>query len=274
MKSPLLLGLTALAPGAMFGQIIQSSEFFDPDFKVRRPSAGGILSLTVDNNLFPVEPVPTQTSGNITWGHQAGGHVEVGTILASVDLAAFTETTGDSLVFGRELNTSGLLGNLEPLLDDVAGASVLYSWNSNATVTGLTIVPDQLYQVSFTVTSGAGLPVDVLADATFGITTEGVTGASNESAALLDLLGIISTGASSDTGEFTFTFQSDQNLSSLDFNFMASTGLGADLLGGVDENENVLTFSGFNVEAIPEPSSAVLSGVFVGLLALRRRRCA
>lgn len=285
MKTSLLLTLAVLSPVTAIAQtIIDSPSFYDPDFKVRKAGASsGILSLSVDNT--PVSG--SNSSGNQSWTHSAGGHAQVrsqiviGIPLANLDaqLAAYTQTIGNSLVFGREITTDvELLGivNAGPVLaglvNDVAGASVIYNWDSTATVSGLAIVPDQLYRVDFTVTSGSGLPVDVLDSATFGITTAGITGASNESTTQLNLLGILPIGDDSSIGNYSFVFQSDQNRSALDFNFAASTGVGVDLLGGTASNQNVLTFSGFQVTAIPEPGSLALCGVFAGFITLRRRR--
>jgi len=280
------LALLSTASAFAAQTIVTPTSFFDPDFKVRRNGASsGILSLTVNNTLVS----QTGSAGNISWEHSAGGHAQVRTQLSAlgipvanlnVQLAATTQTTGDSLVFGREITTTAqLLGDLvdvssalQGLTNQVAGASVLYNWNSKATVANLAIHQDQLYRVNFTVTSGAGLPLNLLSAATFGITTTGITGGANQSAQLLNLLGLVSIGSNSSTGNFSFDFKSDRELSALNFNFAAATGVGVSLLGGTANNQNVLTFSGLNVTAIPEPSSLVMGGTALGLLALRRRR--
>ena len=196
-----------------------------------------------------------------------------------VQLASYTQTTGDSLVFGREITTDvqvlgigNVSSQLQGLVNDVAGASVLYNWQSNAAITGLAIAPGQLYQVDFKVTSGAGLPLNVLNSSTFGITTAGVTGASNESAELLNVLGLLSIGSGSSTGDFSFVFKSDAALSQLDFAFAASTGVGVSALGGTAGNQNVLTFSDFTVSPVPEPSVALMSGLAGIMLIFRRRK--
>jgi hypothetical protein len=284
-KSQLLLTLAFIVPSSAFAQnLIDTDLFYEPDFKVRRfGNTSGILSLTTNNS--PVSG--TNSSGALSWTHSAGGHAQVrtqivvGVPLANLDaqIAGYTQTTGSSLVFGREITTdSELLGvvntgpTLQGMVNDVAGASVSYSWQSDATVSGLAIVPDQLYQVSFSVTSGAGLPINLLGSASFGITTPGVTGASNESAESLSLLNLFSTGGSASTGEFTFIFQADQNLSALDFSFAAATLSGITGLGGTAPNQNVLTFSGLQVTQIPEPKSATLSSLLVAIMILRRKR--
>lgn len=284
-KSILLLAVALLAPGSLIAQtLIPSGTFFDPDFKIRRDGAtSGTLTLSVNNT--PVSG--SDSNGTVSWTHSAGGHAQVRSQivvvvpLANLDaqLAAFTETVNDSLVFGREITTDAeILGvvdvgpALQDMVNEVAGASVIYSWQSDASVSGLAIAPNQLYQVEFDVTSGGGLPVDLLQSAHFGITTAGVTGASNESAELLNLLDVISFGTNPSTGNFTFTFKSDQSLSSLDFTFDASTVAGVSLLGGTAANQNVLTFSGFQVTAVPEPGSLALTGMCIAMFTLRRKR--
>ncbi len=288
MKKPLFLAFAILYPASsLTGQtIVGSNSFFDPDFKVRRNGTPyGVLNVTVNNT--PV--TQTGSAGNSFWSHSAGGFAQAGSHLAplgiplanvDVQLAATSRTTGNTLVFGREItNTTQLLGGaidlgneVQGLVNQVAGASVLYNWDSTATISGLSIVPDQLYQVNFTATSGAGLPVDILQAATFGINTPGISSNANESMQLLNLLDLVHVGNSSSTGNFSFYFKSNQNRSSLDFNFAATTGVGVSLLGGTANNQNVLTFSGFQVAAVPEPGTIVMCGSMLCFLTFRRQR--
>lgn len=268
-------------------EIINSSAFYEPDFKVRRFGAtSGLLNLSVTN--VPVSD--TMVAPGISWTHAAGGHAQVrtnitapiiGTVLANLDaqLAAYTQTTGDSLVFGREITTDvQLRGVVDPslalqgLVNDLAGASVIYDWQAQASVTGLAIAPDQLYEASFSVTSGAGLPVGLLESSSFGITTANVTGALGENLQVLDLLSLLSIGSGSSTGEYSFLFKSDQALNQLDFDFSATTGVGVTALGGTNGNQNVLTFSGFSVSPVPEPSIFGFAGLLVIVGGLIRRR--
>ncbi|MES2474196.1 MAG: PEP-CTERM sorting domain-containing protein [Verrucomicrobiota bacterium] len=286
MKHPLLLTLAVSIPALGHAQtLIDSGQFFDPDFSVRRFGAtSGTLALTVTN-------LPTSgsaSSGNVSWTNSAGGHAQVrsqlslGIIpLANLDaqLAGYTRIAQDSLIFGREITTDAeILGAidvgpaLQGLIGDVAGASVLYNWQAGATVSGLSIAPDQLYQVNFTVTSGNGLPVDLLQAAAFGITTVGISGANNESATSLNLLNLITLGTDPSVGNFSFNFRSDTDLSALDFSFAAASVADVSLLGGTGPNQNVLTFSGFQVQAIPEPGTTGLLMTFLGLTLLRRKR--
>ena len=70
---------------------------------------------------------------------------------------------GTGLTFGRELTAEvlGLGGTLTPALNDVAGVSLVQSWSSTGTV-GATIVSGNTYQVTIDVTTGLGIPVDLL----------------------------------------------------------------------------------------------------------------
>ncbi len=282
MKTTLLLTLAAVAPSALVAQtVINSDSFFDPNFNIRRNGSGSFIALTVTNT--PVSG--TQSNATNSWTHSAGGHAQVRVavpLVANLDaqLAAYTRTTGETLVFGREITTDvevlgigDTTGTLQGMVNQVAGASVLYNWESDASISGLAIAPNQLYRVDFNVTSGSGLPVDLLDSSTFGITTPGITGANgSDTSTLLNLLDLVTLGSGSDSENVSFFFTSDQARTSLDFNFAASTGVGVSLLGGTAPNQNVLTFSGFSVTAVPEPSSIALCGAFISVLGLRRRR--
>lgn len=286
MKTTLLLTLATMATLPLGAQtVIDPDSFFDPDANIRRNGAtSGLLNITVTN--APVSGAAS--SGNNSWNHSAGGHAQVRTTLelivplANLDaqLAAYTRISNNSLIFGREITTEAeILGvvdvgpTLQGMVNQVAGASVLYSWESSSTISGLAIAPNQLYRVDFNVTSGAGLPVDLLDSASFGITSPDIVGANNnDSATQLNLLDIVTIGGASDSGDVSFYFTSSQARSSLDFNFATTTGVGVNLLGGTAANQNVLTFSGFQVTAVPEPGSLALCGAFVTMLACRRRR--
>lgn len=273
MKTTTIAVATALLPASIFAQTITSADFFNPDFRARREGAAtGLFSVTVSNSFETANSAGSPTS----WEHSAGGFAQARASLfpLSVDaqLAAYTQTTGDTLVFGREITINAPLGigGLSNTVNSVTGAAIDYSWQASAEVTGLTITPGQLYQVDFTVTSGAGLPVGVLDSSTFGITTAGVTGASNESAQLLNVLNLLSVGNSSSTGDFRFVFKSDTPLNKLDFEFAANTLANVSALGGTAGNQNVLTYSGFTVTQIPEPSAILMSGIAGIMLAFRR----
>lgn len=276
MKTKTIAFAVGFIPAGMFAQtIVSSSDFFDPDLRARRAgAAAGLFSVVIDNTFETASASGSPTS----WEHSAGGFAQARasllTLTVDAQLAAYTETTADTLVFGREITVEAPLGigGLSGTVNSVTGAAIDYSWQANAEVTGLTINPGQLYQVDFTVTSGAGLPVGVLNSSTFGITTAGVTGASNESAQLLNVLNLLSIGSDSSTGDFSFVFQSDTALSQLDFEFAADSIADVSLLGGTAGNQNVLTFSGFSVTQVPEPSSILMSGVAGILLLIRRRK--
>jgi hypothetical protein len=282
MKTTLLLTLATMAPSALVAQtVINSDSFFDPEFKIRRNGSASLIALTVTND----DVSATQSNATRSWTNTAGGHAQIRAsvpLIANVDvqLAAYTQTINDTLVFGREITTDvQLLGvidagpTVQGLVNQVAGASVLYNWESDSTISGLAIAPDQLYRVDFSVTSGSNLPVGLLESMDFGITSTGITGVNNgSSATVLNLLDLITIGAGSDSENVSFYFTSDQARTSLDFNFAATSGVGVSLLGGTAPNQNVLTFSGFSVTAVPEPSSVALCGAFVTMLGLRRRR--
>ena len=272
MKKILLhVYLWIVAPGLVFGQtLVDSDSFFNPDFRARRPGSPGVISLEVNNAVY--RPA-SQSSGNVTWSHGAGGFAQAGVIaVGDVQLAAFSETRDDSLVFGRELTTSGALALLQPAVNSVVGANILSTWSSQATVAGLAIVPDQIYEVRFTVTSGVNLPVNLLDSMSFGITNPEVEGAFGANAQLIDLLGLVTLGTGSSSGDFAFQFTSSSALSSLDFDFEATSAVSLGLLGGIAGNQNVLTFSGFEVVAVPEPNALALGGVFASLAILWRKR--
>lgn len=261
----------------------EDSAFFEPDFKVRRAGANtGLFNAQVTSNL----ETGNGSSGSVSWSLGAGGFVQARASLpliltADAQLASFTEITGNSLVFGREITTDvsvlggGSPGNLlQNTLNDVLGVSVIYDWQAQASVTGLNIAPDQLYRVDFRVTSGAGLPVGLLEKATFGITTDGILGASGESAETLDVLGLLTLGSGSSTGDFSFLFRSTgaAEINQLDFSFDAGSTVGVNALGGAAGNQNFLTYSGFTVTQVPEPTSSILACCGLSIFLMRRKR--
>ncbi|MEP2775446.1 MAG: hypothetical protein ABJQ29_09630 [Luteolibacter sp.] len=284
MKTIAYAVTAVLLPMSAIGQTtIETPGFYEPDFKVRRAGAENGLFVAQINNILESG---SGTSGSISWNLGAGGFVQARTevpLALEVDaqLASFTQLTDDTLVFGREITTEanvlGVIsaGNLlQNTLNSVLGMSVVYNWQAQASVTGLTIVPDQLYRVDFTVTSGSGLPVGVLESAKFGITTAGVTGASGESAQALDVLGLLTLGSDSSTGDFSFLFKSTElvNIDQLDFSFAAGSTVGVNALGSTEGNQNFLTYSGFKVTQIPEPSLGILGCIGIALFAMRRRK--
>ncbi|WP_411826713.1 PEP-CTERM sorting domain-containing protein [Luteolibacter sp. AS25] len=274
MKAHIIACLAGILPVSLTAQTIyDGTGFFSPSIEVKRSEpVGGLLSLNVDN--VSADTI-SGSSGAVSWEHSVKGHAQVGlnVVIASLDvqLGAKARTTGSSLVFGREITVAGTASGLSGLLNQVAGAGALYDWESNASVTGLAIAPEQVYRVSFDVTSGAGLPVNLLSSSQFGITNASVTGATGGGATLLNLADLVTLGAGSDTGTFTFDFKSSTALSQLDFNFGATSIADVNLLGGTAGNQNVLTYSNLQVTQVPEPSAILLSCIG-GLLVFRRRR--
>lgn len=280
LPSALTIALTGTAFSA---SLIDSGAFFDPDLRVRRPGAttGTILVALPDNN-----PIINSAANTLTdWTHSATGFTQlrseivlplVSTTVLDAQIAGYTQTINDTLVFGREITASATIAGvpvidpaLNQLISDVAGADgLIYNWQSTVTAT-VPVVSGQQYRVSFEVTTGEGLSLDLLTSAGFGISE--ITGTQNGQ--LLNLIDILEFGGDR-TGVFTFDFTSTEDRNSLEFFFNAADTAGANLLGGQAGNENVLTFSNFQMNAIPEPSSLVISAVAAGLFLLRRKRVA
>jgi len=269
MKSPITLAPLVLVSvtAISFGQNFNSGTFFQPPLNVQHERTLGLLQ--IDNSAN----VDDATSGNVTWTNSAGGYAGVGVgELVGVHLYAYTETTGNSLVFGRDLEILGVAALLQNELNSVVGASVLSSWGATADVTGLNILAGQLYQVTFDISTGAGLPATILSNASFDVTSSGVTSFGGGSGGLLNLLNVVSIGTSPDSDQGILTFISDTNRSDLQFQFSANSALSLGLLGNIDGNRNIMTFSNIQVQAIPEPSALALSALAAGGVILRRRR--
>jgi hypothetical protein len=263
MKVPYtLVSLAVGVPGLAFGQnLINTTAFYNPDFSYRHTKTTGI-SLLVDNSL---QDGQSATEGNVTWRHRTGGYAGVqATELLGAHLSAVAQTSGNSLSFGRAVELQGAAILISGLVSEIVSANVLSTWQSTADVGGLAIAPDQLYRVSFNVATAPGLPVGILSNVNFSITSPTVTLASGAAATLLSL------GTSN--GVVTYDFKSSQALSALTFQFGAQSTASLGLLGGTEGNETFVTFSGMQVTAIPEPSALAISSVALGALALRRRR--
>lgn len=268
MKTPISLAPLVLmvAASPSYGQNFNSGTFFGPDLRVQHSQI--VLGALVDNGTVSNNTGP----GAVSWTNGAGGYSGVAlSAILGVHLHAYTETTGTSLVFGRDLDINGALSGLEDELETVVGANVLSSWSATANVTGLNILAGQLYEVTFDINSGPGLPANLVTNASFDVTSAGVTSFGEGSAGLLNLLNVVTIGSDPDTGLGRLQFVSSTNRSDLQFQFLANSlvSLG---VGAAPGNQNVLTFSNMQVQAIPEPSALALSAVFAGGLALRRRR--
>ncbi len=257
--------------------LVTDSAFFDPDFEARRPGTGLVLSLQVDTTFYTPS---SESSGNTTWEHSAAGLVQFGVDafpFGTVDaqLAAYTQTTGNTLVFGRELeiSTSGLLGNLGPAIttatNQVLGASVLNAWASTADVTGLSLTQGQNYLVSFDVQSGAGIDLNALSAANFSLLNGGNPIQDINTNQTANVLNILQIGGG--LGTIEFEFQAVSAFTDLTFQFDAATVADANLLGTISGNQTVLEFSNFSLTPVPEPGTLFLTSFGV-LILLRRRR--
>ena len=257
--------------------LITDSAFFDPDFEARRPGSGLVLSLQVNTNFYTPA---AESSGNTTWEHSAAGLVQLGADasplgMVDVQLAAYTRTTGNTLVFGRELevNTSGTLALLGPTItsvtNQVLGVSALNAWSSTADVTGLSLTQGQNYLVSFNVQSGAGIDLDALSAANFSLLNGGNPIQDINTTQTANILNILQLGGG--LGTIEFEFQASSAFTDLTFQFDAATVADANLLGGISGNQTVLEFSNFSLTPVPEPGSLFLASLGV-LVILRRRR--
>jgi len=257
--------------------LVSNSDFFDPDYEARRPGSG--LLLTIDVNTTPYTP-GSESSGNVTWDHTAGGLVQLGAdvfLVGTVDvqLAAYTRTAGNTLTFGRELEvqTTGLLSGLGAVItsttDDVVGASAINSWASTADVTGLSLTQGQLYRVSFDVTAGAGINLNALSAANFGLSSGGNAIQDINTNTTLNVLDILQVGGGLGTIEFDFVATSA--FTDLTFDFDAATIADVDLLGGITGNQTVLQFSNMSLAPVPEAGSLFLLAAGM-LFQFRRHR--
>lgn len=257
--------------------LVTDSAFFDPDFEARRPGTGLVLSIQVDTTFYTPSP---ESSGNTTWEHSAAGLVQLGAdvfLVGTVDvqLAAYTRTTGNTLVFGRELETTttGIVGSLGPTItsvtDQVLGTSALNAWASTADVTGLSLTQGQNYLVSFDVASGAGIDLNALSAANFTLLNGGNPIQDINTNLTANILSVLQLGGG--LGTIEFEFQAANAFTDLTFQFDANTVADANLLGTISGNQTVLEFSNFSLTPVPEPGSLFLASVGMFIL-LRRRR--
>lgn len=278
--------LTALAAGlialcsaqpAAAQSLISDAAFFNPDFEARRPGSLSLLSLTVNTSLYTPA---SESAGNMTWTHSAGGLVQVGTsvpLVGTVDvqLAAYTRTFADSLIFGRvlEVATTGLVGSLGPtitsLTNQALGASAINSWAASATAGGLGLFAGQTYRVSLDVQTGAGINLNALSAANFSLFSGMVPVQNIYANEVLNVLGLLQLGGGLASIEFDFVAPAP--LSTLTFQFDAATIADVNLLGTITGNQTVLQFSNFSLAPVPEPGAAFLLAAGM-VFRLRRRR--
>lgn len=254
--------------------LISSSDFFNPDFEARRPAPGGVITLSVNTALYNPG---SQSAGDVTWTHQAGGLVQAGiALVADVNLAAYTQTIGNSLVFGRDLNVDllglpDLGGLLTGTVNSVTGASAINSWDSSATVSNLALSEGVLYSASFNVSSGAGLNLNALSAANFSLLSGGVAIENINSVETLNVLNLLTLGGGLAT--IDFQFYAPAGADDLTFEFDAATIANVNLLGTITDNQTVLQFTNFSVAPVPEPSTLALASLGFMVMLRRRRPC-
>jgi hypothetical protein len=197
----------------------------------------------------------------------------IGTV--DVQLAAYTRTFADSLIFGRELEvtTTGILGGLgatiTSLTNQAVGASAINSWGASSTASNLSLSQGQLYRVSFDVNAGAGINLNALSEANFSLFSGLVPIQDIYTNQVLDLLGLLQLGSGLATIEFDFVAPTP--LETLTFEFEAATVADVNLLGTITGNQTVLEFSNFSLAPVPEPSAILLLSAAL-VWQLRRRR--
>lgn len=274
IKLPAVLALM-LSMQLQAQSLLSTNDFFDPDFTARRPGASGSVTLGINTTLF----TPTaQTEGDVTWSHSAGGLVQTRVLgLVDIQLAAYTQTNGNSLIFGRELETNllglDLGGVVSGLVTDVVGASAINSWSSTATVANLNLSQGVLYSASFDVQAGAGINLSALSSANFTLLNGGSPIQNINSELTLDLLDLLNLG--SGATDFEFQFYAPAGLDDLGFRFDAATIADVELLGGITGNDPqvVMEISNFSVTPVPEPGSVVLTALGFLILLRSRRPC-
>lgn len=278
----LVAALWAASPDSKAQSLITNSDFFNPDYEVRRPGSAGFINLDV--NTTPYTP-GAESFGNVTWDHTAAGLVQTGVNLnpiinATIDvqLAAYTNTLGNALTFGRDLDvtTTGAIGGLggviSGLTDDVVGASAINAWASTATVTGLNLSQGVSYNVSFDVSTGAGINLNALSAANFALSSGGNPIEDINSIETLNVLSILQVGGGLATINFEFVAQSP--LTELTFEFDAATIANVNLLGAISGNQTVMQFTNMSLAPVPEASSLLLLAAGMLFQLRRHRRCA
>ena len=251
---------------------VTSSEFFSPELLVKPVIGSGSgqseedsTGTTADGSVRPVD-----------WSHTASGQTwaNVGLLgepVAEVQLAAFAETRGDALVFGRE-QTVNLLGiPLGNPVSSLVTTGLTNSWQSTATV-NLSLVANETYLLELLVTSPSFVSADLLSTATVGISGGPFTNPDGLALESVDVLSLANIDVISQPASLSLLFTPTSDTDSFSVDFAAASKIGLDVLGGNgDGTQDVLTFSGFAVTPVPEPSAIGLLGLG-GVFLLKRRR--
>lgn len=214
----------------------------------------------------------------VDWAHSVSGYVGAKVLsLAEAHLAPYAGTDGNSLVFGREIDTSllgGLLGDLDDVLAPVLSANALTNWSSSATISSMGLQAHQLYRVSFYVDPGQNVPVSLLEAVRLEIGNQGMVDELGRSLTFLNVLDLITLpgGAGLEGKEVSYTFMATEPQEDLELKVSASSVAGLGALGGAEGNAEVLSFRNFSVVAIPEPSVTCLFVLAGGCVVWQRRR--
>ena len=280
-------GLVTLSANA---STLVTNNLFDVVTKVRKPGSTEALVVAIADTT-PLTVVSSGTSGATTWSKTVTGFTQsrVGTpavtvntplgpvttpaeTLADAQLAAYVSMDGTSLTFGREITTDivKIQSSLDEAINAIAAASPLQTWSSTATV-GANIVAGQTYQVTVDVTTGSGLPADLISSAQIGLVGAGLQDSNNSAFTKLNLVDLIVLGDDL-TGTATFEFVPTGAMNSLGFEFSAEAVADVSALGGVAGNQDLLTFNNLIVAPIPEPSTSLLGFTAACLLMGTRRR--
>ena len=281
------LSLSALAAHSVDGATLMTESVFDSIGTVRKPgSTDAIVAAVADQT-----PYNGTTSGAVSWSHSVSGFTQsrvgipaitIGTglvavttpakTLADAQLASYVAMDGTSLTFGREITTEVFEkgDHLEEALNAIAGVSPLQSWSSTATVAA-NMLPGSVYELSVDISTGSGLPVDLLESTQIGVLGMGIMDANNTAFTKINLLDLVTLGDQHECTA-TFLFQTTQELSSLGFEFTASAVADVSALGGTAGNQNLISFSNLTVSPVPEPSTSLFGLSAVGMLMGSRRR--
>ena len=280
-------GLVTLSANA---STLVTNNLFDVVTKVRKPGSTEALVVAIADTT-PHTVISSGISGATNWSKTVTGFTQsrVGTpevtvntplgpvttpaeTLADAQLAAYISMDGTSLTFGREITTDivKIQSSLDEAINAIAAVSPLQTWSSTATV-GANIVAGTTYQVTVDITTGSGLPADLISSAQIGVVGVGIQDTHNSAFTKLNLVDLIVLGDDL-TGTATFEFIPTEEMNSIGFEFSAEAVADVSAFGGVAGNQDLLTFNNLIVAPVPEPSTSLLGITAACLLMGTRRR--